>query len=576
MSYLKLFKYLKEFKKYAFLAPISVIFEVIIEIILPLLMAKIIDVGIANSDLGYITKTGLLMVGAALVSMVFGAASARYASVGATGFAMNLRQKLFEKIQDFSFRNVDHFSTASLVTRLTTDITFVQNSFMLLIRVLVRAPVMMISATIMAISINAKLAVIFLIAIPVLGSMLAIIVLKAHPYFVKMFKKYDAMNASIQENLIGIRVVKAFVRHEYEDEKFEFSATDVQNAQKQAEKLVILNSPMMMLTMNLSIIAIAWFGGNQIIGGKMMTGELFSFITYNTQILMSLMMITMVFVMIVISQASADRINAVFDEKLDLTDTNGDENLSVADGSVVFENVSFSYAEKAENQVLTDINLRIESGETVGIIGGTGSAKTSLVNLIPRLYDVFQGRILVGGHDVRDYKLDTLRNSVAMVLQKNVLFSGTIRDNLKWGDENATDEEIIEACKAAQAHDFIMSFPNGYDTDLGQGGVNVSGGQKQRLCIARALLKKPKVMILDDSTSAVDTATDNRIRKAFRENHSNITTIFIAQRVTSVMEADKIIVMNDGRIDAVGTHAELLTANNIYREVYESQQKGVN
>ncbi len=575
MSYIKLFPYLKEFKKYAFLAPVSVTIEVILEIILPLLMSKIIDVGIANSDMGYITKTGLLMVGAALLSLLFGAASARFASVGAAGFAMNLRQALFEKIQDFSFRNIDHFSTASLITRLTTDITFIQNSFMMIIRVLVRAPVMMISATVMAISINSRLAMIFLIAVPILGAFLAFISYKAHPYFVKMFKKFDAMNASVQENLIAIRVEKAFVRHDYENEKFEFTATDVQNAQKQAEKLVILSSPLMMLTMSISIIAIAWFGGNQIIAGDMMTGELFSFITYNTQILMSLMMISMVFVMVVISQASADRINAVFEEKLDMTDADADAGLAIADGSVTFEHVSFSYAKDAENPVLTDINLKIESGETVGIIGGTGSAKTTLVSLIPRLYDVIGGNLLVGGKDVRSYKLDTLRNAVSMVLQKNVLFSGTIRDNLKWGDENATDEEIIAACKDAQAHDFIMSFPNGYDTDLGQGGVNVSGGQKQRLCIARALLKKPKVMILDDSTSAVDTATDLRIRKALREKHSNITTIVIAQRIMSVMEADKIVVMNDGRVEAIGKHAELLTSSEIYREVYESQQKGV-
>ncbi len=575
LNFIKLFPYVKQFKKYAILAPISVACEVLIEIFIPLLMSKIIDVGIANSDLKYIIKMGLIMIGAALVSMFFGALSSRFAAVGATGFAMNIRQALFEKIQDFSFGNIDHFSTASLITRLTTDITFVQNSFMMVIRMLVRAPVMMISATIMAVSINKNLAVVFLVAIPFLASVFAFISLKVHPYFVKMFQKFDALNASIQENLIGIRVVKAFVRHQYENEKFEFSATEVQNAQKKAEKIVVLNSPLMMLTMNMSVIAIAWFGGKQVIAGGMKTGELFSFITYNTQILMSLMFISMVLVMVVISQASADRILAVLNEKLDLTDANTDANLQVADGSVKFENVNFSYGKKADNLTLTNINLEIQSGETVGIIGGTGSAKTTLVSLIPRLYDVYSGRILVGGHDVRDYKFETLRNAVAMVLQKNVLFSGTIRDNLKWGDQNATDEQIIEASKAAQAHDFVMSFPEGYDTDLGQGGINVSGGQKQRLCIARALLKNPKVLILDDSTSAVDTATDSRIREAFRKYHSNITTIIIAQRVASVMEADKIIVMNDGKIEAVGTHSELLRSNPIYREVFESQQKGV-
>ena len=575
MNFIKLFPYIRQFKKYAILAPLSVACEVLIEIFIPLLMSKIIDIGIANSDLQYIVKMGLLMIGSALISLFFGAISSRFAAVGATGFAMNIRQALFEKIQDFSFGNVDHFSTASLITRLTTDITFVQNSFMMIIRTLVRAPVMMISATIMAISINKDLAIVFLIAIPFLASVLAFISIKVHPYFVKMFKKYDALNASVQENLIGIRVVKAFVRHQYENEKFEFSATDVQNAQKKAEKIVILNSPMMMLTMNMSVIAIAWFGGKQVIAGGMKTGELFSFITYNTQILMSLMFISMVLVMVVISQASADRIFAVLNEKLDLSDANADKKLQVQDGSVKFENVSFSYVKNADNLTLTNINLEIQSGETVGIIGGTGSAKTTLVSLIPRLYDVYSGRILVGGHDVREYTFETLRNAVAMVLQKNVLFSGTIRDNLNWGNQNATDEQIIEACKAAQAHEFVMSFPKGYDTDLGQGGVNVSGGQKQRLCIARALLKNPKVLILDDSTSAVDMATDSRIREAFRKYHANITTIIIAQRVASVMEADKIVVMNDGRIEAVGTHAELLSSNSIYREVFESQQKGV-
>ncbi len=575
MNFIKLFPYVRQYKKYAILAPLSVACEVLIEIFIPLLMSKIIDIGIANSDLQYIVKMGLLMIGSALISLFFGAISSRFAAVGATGFAMNIRQALFEKIQDFSFGNVDHFSTASLITRLTTDITFVQNSFMMIIRTLVRAPVMMISATIMAISINKDLAIVFLIAIPFLASVLAFISIKVHPYFVKMFKKYDALNASVQENLIGIRVVKAFVRHQYENEKFEFSATDVQNAQKKAEKIVILNSPMMMLTMNMSVIAIAWFGGKQVIAGGMKTGELFSFITYNTQILMSLMFISMVLVMVVISQASADRIFAVLNEKLDLSDANADKKLQVQDGSVKFENVSFSYVKNADNLTLTNINLEIQSGETVGIIGGTGSAKTTLVSLIPRLYDVYSGRILVGGHDVREYTFETLRNAVAMVLLKNVLFSGTIRDNLKWGNQNATDEQIIEARKAAQAHEFVMSFPKGYDTDLGQGGVNVSGGQKQRLCIARALLKNPKVLILDDSTSAVDMATDSRIREAFRKYHANITTIIIAQRVASVMEADKIVVMNDGRIEAVGTHAELLSSNSIYREVFESQQKGV-
>jgi ATP-binding cassette subfamily B multidrug efflux pump len=571
----KLLTCLGKYKIYAVLAPITVIIEVFMEITIPFLMAKIIDVGIKNMDVAYVVKIGGLMVLMAMVSLLFGALSGRFAAVGATGMAKGIRKELFYKIQDFSFANIDKFSTASLVTRLTTDVTNTQTAFMMMIRVLVRAPIMLISATSMAISINRQLSLIFFVAIPVLASAFIFIGTKAFPYFRKLLEKVDSLNSSVQENLIGIRVVKAFVRKDYENENFKEAATTLADAQKKAEKLLILGMPIMMFTMNACMIAIVWFGGHFIIDGSMQAGELFSFITYISQVLISLMMMTFIFVSIIMSRASITRIIEVLDEQPDITDDKADRELSVEDGSISFEKVSFSYAKDGDNLTLTDIDLKINPGETVGIIGGTGSAKTTLVQLIPRLYDVFSGRILVGGHDVRDYKIETLRDAVAMVLQKNVLFSGTIKANLKWGNENATDEEIVEACKAAQAHEFIMSFPNGYDTDLGQGGVNVSGGQKQRLCIARALLKRPKVIILDDSTSAVDTATDSKIRKALRENLKGTTTIIIAQRIASVSEADKIIVLNDGRVNAVGTHEELLAGNEIYREVYESQQKGV-
>jgi len=571
----KLLPCLGGYKKYAVLTPIMVIGEVILEIFLPLIMAKIIDVGIGNSDVGYVVRMGALMVLMAALALLFGALAGRFAAVAGMGFAKGLRKKLFEKVQEFSFANVDRFSTASLITRLTTDVTNTQNAFMMTIRVLVRAPIMLVSATVMAVTINTRLAVIFLIAIPVLGAALYIIITQAYPRFRSMLKLYDGMNASLQENLVAIRVVKAFVREDHEKQKFEGAAAAVRKAQISAEGLIICNMPIMQFVMYACMMAISWFGGRMIIGGTMLTGELMSFIGYVTQILISLMMISFMFVMLVMSRASVFRILEVLDEDIDIRDSSLASDLEVENGSIVFEDVSFSYSKNKDNLTLEDCSFEIKSGETIGIIGGTGSAKTSLVQLIPRLYDVMDGRILVGGHDVRDYKLDTLRDAVSMVLQKNVLFSGTIRENLKWGNEAATDEQIIEACKAAQAHEFVSSFPEGYDTDLGQGGVNVSGGQKQRLCIARALLKKPKVIIMDDSTSAVDTATDSRIRQAFREKLSGTTTIIIAQRIASVCDADRIIVMDEGRINGIGTHEELLAANSIYREVYESQQKGV-
>lgn len=570
----KIIPCLGKYKKYALLTPIMVIGEVILEVFIPFLMAKIIDVGIANADVAYIAKIGSLMVLMALISLFFGALSGRFASLASTGLAAGIRKKLFYKIQDFSFANVDKFSTASLITRLTADVTSTQTAFMMVIRMLVRAPIMLVSATIMAVSINANLSTVFLFAIPFLGGAMGIISYLAFPRFQKMLEKYDSMNSSVQENLVAIRVVKAFVRRDYENEKFEEAANTLRDAQIKAERIVITGMPIMMFTMYACTILIAWFGGNLVIAGDMQTGELFSFISYISQILMSLMMISFAFIGIVMSRASIKRILEVLDEEIDIKN-NEESEITANDGSIFFDNVSFSYARKSDNLTLDNVNLKINSGETVGIIGGTGSAKTTLVQLIPRLYDVLEGRILVGGHDVRNYSLDSLRNNVAMVLQKNVLFSGTIKENLKWGNENATDEEIIAACKAAQAHDFISEMPGGYETDLGQGGVNVSGGQKQRICIARALLKNPKILILDDSTSAVDTATDSKIRQSFKENLQNTTTIIIAQRISSVSEADKIIVLNDGKIDGVGTHEELLATNEIYKEVYESQQKGV-
>lgn len=567
--------YLAKYRLPSILAPITVIAEVLLEIQIPFLMAKIVDQGITTRDLSYVFQIGAIMVLVALCSLLFGVLSGRFAAKGAMGFGSEIRKAVFDKIQEFSFANIDRFSTPSLVTRLTTDITNTQMAYMMVIRVLVRAPVMLVSATIMAAAINGDLVRVFLIVIPILAVALATMSTLAFPRFNAMLKKYDGLNAQVQENLIAIRVVKAFVRARYEKKKFAEANDGLMRSSLAAEKIIILGMPIMMLTMYATIIAILWFGGNMIIGGTLLTGELISFISYVTQILMSLMMIAQVFIMIVLSRSSVARIVEVLEEPISITDETASLSLTAEDGSIEYRNVSFKYQEDAAENILTGINFSIASGETVGIIGGTGSAKTTLVQLIPRLYDVTDGQVLVGGHDVRDYTLDHLRSVVAMVLQKNVLFSGTIRDNLKWGDENATDEEVIAAAKAACAHDFIMSFPEGYDTYLGQGGVNVSGGQKQRLCIARALLKKPKIIILDDSTSAVDTATDAAIREGFRQNLKDTTAIIIAQRISSVSDADKIIVLDEGRIDAIDTHENLLKNNAIYREVFHSQQKGV-
>lgn len=560
-----------KYKWYAFLTPLLVLIEVVLEVRIPFLMSEIIDIGIKNNDLSYITLKGLSMVLMALLALVAGAAASFTASKGATGFAMGVRRKLFHKIQDFSFKNVDKFSTSSLITRLTTDVTNIQVAFMMSIRMMARAPIMLICAVIMAYSINKPLSLTFFIAIPVLAIALALIAIMAYPRFGKMLKKYDKLNSIVQENLIGIRVVKAFVREDHETQKFRDAADAVRAAQLKAEKVIIWNAPIMQFVMYACMISIFWFGGNMIIGGSMLPGQLMSFISYVTQVLTSLMMISFFFINLVLSRASIKRIIEVFDEVPDIDDCNSTVT-DLNEGSIQFKDVSFEYVK--DKPILKDINLSIKSGETIGIIGGTGSSKTSLVQLIPRLYDADCGEVLVGGVNVKEYKLDALRNNVAMVLQNNVLFSGTIMENLRWGKEDATEEEIINACKCAMAHDFITYFPDGYNTNLGQGGVNLSGGQKQRLCIARALIKKPKIIILDDSTSAVDTATDKSIRKALKENLADTTAIIIAQRIASVIDADKIVVLNNGEIDGMGTHAELMENNEIYKEVYESQIKG--
>ena len=571
----KLFKSIREYKRESILAPIFVVLEVFMEVLIPFQMSKIIDIGIANQDLNYIIKVGLSLVILAMLALFLGVQAGNYAAVAGAGYAKNLRHDIFYKVQDFSFKNIDNFSTSSLVTRMTTDITNVQMAYMMSIRLLARAPVMIILSMVMTVKLNTTIALLFLITIPLLGGALIFIAKKAHPHFIKVFDEYDILNNTVQENVNASRVVKAYVREDHEIEKFHKISAIVYQLFTKAEKIVAWNSPVMQFTMYIVILCIVLISGKSIVFGTMESGQLTSVIVYALQILMSLMMVTFVFVMIMIAEASSDRIAEVLDEVPEMQNKPNAVK-EVPNGAIDFENVDFSYAGEGGNLSLKQVNLHIKSGQTIGIIGGTGSSKSTLVQLIPRLYDVTKGSVKVGGIDVREYDLEALRDQVSMVLQKNVLFSGTIYENIRWGNENATDEEVQHVCKLAQADPFVQEFPRGYNTMIVQGGNNVSGGQKQRLCIARALLKKPKILILDDSTSAVDTKTDAMIRKAFREEIPDTTKIIIAQRVSSIEDADQIIVLDDGKINGIGTSEELLKTNEIYREVYESQMKGGN
>ena len=564
---------IREYKKDSILSPLYVLVESLLDVAIPFVMAGLIDKGIEAGNMSMILRYGAILVGFALVALTFGALSGRSCARATAGFARNLRHDMFHHLQVYSFSNIDKFSSAGLVTRLTTDVSNVQNAFMMITRTLIRCPAMLIFAMVMSFRINHDISLIFLAVIPILGVGLYLIIKHVHPVFERVFKTYDRLNGVVQENLSGIRVVKNFVREDHEIEKFDTISGTIYKDFSLAERILALNSPLMQGCVYACMILVSWLGAKQIVIGNMSTGNLMSFFTYIMQILSSLMMLSMVFVMITMSRASAERIVEVLDEESDITNCDNPV-YEVKDGSVEFTDVSFSYAKRPDKTVLDDIDLIIPSGQTVGIIGGTGSSKSSLVQLIPRLYDVTGGCVKVGGVDVRNYDLQTLRHNVAMVLQKNTLFSGTIKENLRWGNPDATDEELVHACRLAQADDFIRTFPDGYDTYIEQGGTNVSGGQKQRLCIARAILRKPKILILDDSTSAVDTKTDALIRQAFREEIPNTTKIIIAQRISSVMDADQIVVMDNGRINACGTHEELLANNEIYREVYESQQKG--
>ena len=571
----KLAKSIREYKKESILTPIFVSLEVVMEVIIPLLMANLIDKGMYDGNMNEVLKIGLELVGAAMLSLIFGVLSGSVAAKASAGFAKNLRKDLYYKVQDFSFSNIDKFSTASIITRLTTDVTYVQMAFQMIIRIAVRTPLMLVFSLIMAFGINKELSLIFLILIPIVGGVLGLISTKVYPIFDRVFKKYDNLNEIVEENVSSIRVVKSYVLEEKEKEKFEKTSNEIYKDFTKAEKIMALNSPVMQFAIYSALILISWFGAKIIVNSHvtaLTTGELTSLLTYSIQILSSLMMLTMILVMCTMSKASAQRIVEILDEKPDLKNKKNPIE-EVKNGDIEFKNVGFSYVGQKNKEVLKNINLKIKSGETVGIIGGTGDGKSSLINLIPRLYDVSEGKVLVGGVNVKDYDLKALRDQVANVLQKNVLFSGTIKENIRWGDENASDEEVERVCKLAQADEFIQGFDKKYDTYIEQGGTNVSGGQKQRLCIARALLKKPKILILDDSTSAVDTKTDSLIRKAFREEIPNTTKIIIAQRISSVQDADKIVVMDNGKIDAIGTHEELLKSNKIYREVYESQTK---
>lgn len=564
---------IKEFKAASLATPLCMIIEVLMETIIPFLMASIIDDGVEKGDLHHIYMVGGLMLLIAVIGLIGGLGGGHFGAKASAGFARNLREAMFENIQTFSFANIDKFSTAGLVTRLTTDVTNLQNAYQMILRMCTRAPISMICAMAMSYVICPRLANVYLVAVIILGALLTLIMLKTHRYFSKVFEKYDDMNASVQENVAGIRVVKAYVREDYEKARFTGASRNVYGMFVKAEKMISLNAPLMQFTVYSCILLISWMGAKMVVVNDLSTGDLMSMLTYCMNILMHLMMLSMVFVMITMASASGRRVAEVINEKSTLTNPESPD-YEVRDGSIRFEQVCFDYHGKTDDPILKNINLDIKSGETIGIIGGTGSSKSSLVNLISRLYDVTDGAVFVGGKDVRNYDLDTLRNEVAVVLQKNVLFSGTIMENLRWGDENATEEQCVQACRLACADEFIERFPKKYDTYLEQGGSNLSGGQKQRLCIARALLKNPKILILDDSTSAVDTATDANIRRAFAEQIPGTTKLIIAQRIASVQEADRIIVMEDGQIHGFDTHQRLLENNEIYRDIYESQTQG--
>lgn len=570
----KLIKYAKPYIWQSIICPFLMIGEVLFEVLIPLYMGRIVDIGITGGDIQYVLTTGAKMVAMAGASLLCGALAARLAAVASMGLGARVREAMFQNIQTFSFANIDRFSTASLVTRLTTDVTTVQNMYQMMLRMFFRAPLQFICALVMSFRINTNVSKVFLVVIPLILLALVIFGPIAMQRFKRMFKMFDGLNASVQENLIAIRVVKAFVRGAHEKQKFKKANDDLMHAAISAERLMVSAQPLMMLTMYGTILAIAYISSRYIIAGQMEVGSLATILTYIMRILISVVMIAMMFVNYVMSRAAASRIQEVLDEKPDVNDDEADRALQVENGDVEYRDVCFKYDAQGERNVVDHVSLHIHAGETIGVIGGTGSAKTTLVSLIPRLYDVTEGEVLVGGRNVREYTLENLREAVSMVLQSNVLFSGSILDNLRWGDKNASLEEVEAACRAAQAHDFITAFPDGYDTDLGQGGVNVSGGQKQRLCIARALLKKPKILILDDSTSAVDTFTDSKIREALRSNLPDTTKIIIAQRINSVSDADRILVLDNGAISDIGTHEELLERSMIYREVYHSQQKG--
>ena len=575
--YKLLFKYTKDGWWAAILGPLFTIIEVCFDVYIPLIMADIIDVGIyeLNGDIDYITKKGLYMVAMALIAALCGALSGLFSSISSTKFVKNIRNAMYRKIQTFDFANIEKFPVSTIVMRLTTDMRMMRMAYVQIVRMAMRAPFNLALSAYYAFKLNSKISFIFAIILPFLGLVLYLITMVSHPRFRAMMLKFDALNEKLDENINGIRVVKTFVREDYENETFNDKSINVLKSQRHAENIVILNRPAFELAMYVCMIAVAWIGGKSIINGTMPTGDFMAYLSYVKAILFSLLMLSNVVMQVVMAGASIDRANEVLNEEPTITDEMADENLDLEDASIEFRNVSFKYTEDAENNVLENINIKINPGEVIGILGPTGAGKTSFVQLIPRLYDASEGEILVGGHNIKEYKLDKLRKSIAMVLQKNTLFSGSVLENMRWGNENASEEEVIEACKCAQAHDFIIAHSEGYNRELGQGGTNVSGGQKQRLCIARALLRKPKIIILDDSTSAVDTDTDHRIQLAFKEKLGGMTTIIIAQRVSSVKEANRIIIMDNGKISDIGKHDELMQRNEVYRDLYNTQMEGV-